>query len=281
MQEELGESEAAQRALEGELERVNARLAADNERATTRVTQLQDELGRVQTKLQEAQVAATARQAPTADDEELAGWKTRAEASEKKAVEAEHRAQMAEMRIGELTTQVRSLEDQLEHAAQTEPGTEQSRRRSGGRRTTGGRAGRAALREGPTWRRRRRNWRWRSPASRPRRASWPPSTRARATSCSSRWSARARPRIWPHRSTTNSSRPPSGTTNSSRPPSGPAPADTPATGPTDPNAHLDAVVASAQATTENDDDAGSLRSRLARAADRKRRPVKDESEWPD
>ena len=271
MQEELGESEAAQRALEGELERVNARLAADNERATVRVTQLQDELGRVQTKLQEVQVAASARQAPTADDEELAGWKTRAEASEKKAVEAEHRAQMAEMRIGELTTQVRSLEEQLERAAHDRAGHRADRRRSGDRRTTGSRAGRAALREGAVG-----VGEGAAGGEKVRietQAGQLASEHARQSDELQFALERAREAEDLAASLNDQL-----LAANERPA---APADTPTTGPTDPNAHLDAVVASAQATTENDDDASSLRSRLARAADRKRRPVKDESEWPD
>ena len=281
MQEELGESEAAQRALEGELERVNARLAADNERATTRVAQLQDELGRVQTKLQEAQVAATARQAPTADDEELAGWKARAEASEKKAVEAEHRAQMAEMRIGELTTQVRSLEERLDRAAQTDPGTaqmgvdpevverleaEQAELRSEKARLESERT----LLEVEKSRIETQAGQLASEHARQSDELQFALERAReaedlAASLNDQLLA-ANERNDQLLAVTERSA---------------APAEAQATGPTDPNAHLDAVVASAQATTENDDDAGSLRSRLARAADRKRRPVKDESEWPD
>jgi hypothetical protein len=279
MQEELGESEAAQRALEGELERVNARLAADNERATTRVTQLQDELGRVQTKLQEVQVAATARQAPTADDEELAGWKTRAEASEKKAVEAEHRAQMAEMRIGELTNQVRSLEEQLDRAAQTEPGTAQTGVDPEVERLESEqaelRSENARLESEKTQlevERARIETQAGQLASEHARQSDELQFALERAREAEDLAASLNDQLFAATERTDQLL--AATERSA------APADTPA-GPADPNAHLDAVVASAQATTENDDDAGSLRSRLARAADRKRRPVKDESEWPD
>lgn len=278
MQEELGESEAAQRSLEGELERVNARLAADNERATLRVTQLQDELGRVQTKLQEAQVAATARQVPTADDEELAGWKTRAEASEKKAVEAEHRAQMAEMRIGELTTQVRSLEGQLDRA---EPGTEQ----------TGVDPEVVERLEAEQAELRSENVRLEAEKTQlevekariETQAGQLASEHARQSDELQFALERAR-EAEDLAASLNDQLLAANERNDqllAATERSAAPAEAQATGPTDPNAHLDAVVASAQATTENDDDAGSLRSRLARAADRKRRPVKDESEWPD
>jgi hypothetical protein len=271
MQEELGEAEAARRAVEGELERVNARLAADNERATLRVTQLQGELGRVQTKLQEVQVAASARQAPTADDEELAGWKTRAEASEKKAVEAEHRAQMAEMRIGELTTQVRMLEEQLANAAQADAGAD------------------VAPGIDPEVVERLESEKTELASENDRLASEKTqleSERARIESEAGQLASentRLSDELQFALERAREAEDLAASLNdqllaAAESPAAPA---LPAAGPNDAGAHLDAVVASTQATTESDDDAGSLRSRLARAADRKRRPVKDESEWPD
>ena len=96
MNDELARSEADRRTLEGELERVNARLSADNERATTRVNQLQEEVTQAKTRLQEMQ-AATA--SPAADDE-VARWKAK--------------AQTAEVRVSELTARLEELETRTE-----------------------------------------------------------------------------------------------------------------------------------------------------------------------
>lgn len=96
MHDELAHSEAEKRTLEGELERVNTRLNADNERATKRVNQLEEELTQIKTRLLEVQSTAVA---PAVDDD-VARWKAK--------------AQTAEVRVTELSARVEELEHRAE-----------------------------------------------------------------------------------------------------------------------------------------------------------------------
>lgn len=120
--DELGHAEGERRALEGELERVRARLAADNERASARVLQLEEEIGRLRTRLQEVQVPggrpAVATPVPSPDGsgdqsalrDHLAELEAEAERRDAELTEALERAREAEDRAAALQDRVAAAE---------------------------------------------------------------------------------------------------------------------------------------------------------------------------
>jgi len=118
LRKELAASETAKQQATEELEKVKAQLQSDHDRAGARIEELQGELERVNAKLKEAQVAATARPAPDPLIAELeaalAQERRRGAEADTRVAELEGQMQQGEERLRATYADVETLRAELE-----------------------------------------------------------------------------------------------------------------------------------------------------------------------